>query len=206
MRMKKERWKSAMRMKKEWAKKREEKGRKERTKRGLLNGDVQGLFPWRLKKFLVEKEIWRVVVIFLGKTSWISRESEARVVVPIMLDVTDVLVSPSSVVTELCDGFSCCSDWEFVEPQSFSFSKKRAHSCTVSQEEIRFEEPQVKAPPLSRRRMMPPTPLQNSYSTFEEEQEHFEVEDQMWSARDRTIISKTKQYLEESKSFKRVKV
>ena len=31
-------------------------------------------------------------------------------------DVTDVLVSPSSVVTELCDGFSCCSEWDFVEP------------------------------------------------------------------------------------------
>ena len=39
-------------------------------------------------------------------------------------DVTDVPVSPSSVVTEFCDGFSFCSDWEFVEPQSFSFSKK----------------------------------------------------------------------------------
>ena len=25
-------------------------------------------------------------------------------------DVTDVPVSPSSVVTEFCDGFSCCSD------------------------------------------------------------------------------------------------
>ena len=62
-------------------------------------------------------------------------------------DVTDVLVSPSSVVTEFCDGFSCFSDWEFVELQSFYFSKKRAHSCAVTQEEMRFEEPQVKAPP-----------------------------------------------------------
>ena len=60
----------------------------------------------------------------------------------------------------------------------------------------------MKAPPLSRRRMIPPTPLQNSYSSFEEEQGHFEVEDQMWSARDRTIIAKTKQYLEESESLK----
>ena len=38
-------------------------------------------------------------------------------------DVIDVLVSLSSVVTEFRDGFSCCPDWEFVEPQSFSFSK-----------------------------------------------------------------------------------
>ena len=85
-----------------------------------------------------------------------------------------------------------------MEPQSFSFSQ----SCTVTQEEMRFEGPQVKAPPQSGRRMMPPTPLQNSYSSFEEEQGHFEVEDQMCSARDRTITAKTKQYLEESKSLK----
>ena len=26
-------------------------------------------------------------------------------------DVTDVLVSPSSVVTEFCDVSPCCSDW-----------------------------------------------------------------------------------------------
>ena len=45
-----------------------------------------------------------------------------------VLEVLDVLVSPSSVVTKFCDGFSCCSDWDFVEPQSFSFSKKRAYS------------------------------------------------------------------------------
>ena len=91
-----------------------------------------------------------------------------------------------------------------MEPQSFSFSRKRAHSCRVTQEEVRFEGPQEKAPPLSRRRrrMRPPTPLQNSYSSFEEEEGHFEVEDQMWSARDRTIIAKTKQYLEESKSLR----
>ena len=67
---------------------------------------------------------------------------------------------------------------------------------------MRFEGPQVKAPPLSRRRMRPPTPLQNSYSSFEEEQENFEVEDEMWSAKDKTIIAKTKQHLEESKSLK----
>ena len=36
--------------------------------------------------------------------------------------VTDVLVSPSSVVIEFCDVSSICSHREFVEPQSFSFS------------------------------------------------------------------------------------
>ena len=49
---------------------------------------------------------------------------------------------------------------------------------------------------------MPPTLLQNSHSSFGGEQGHFEVEDQMWSARDRTINAKTKQYLEERKSLK----
>ena len=113
-----------------------------------------------------------------------------------MPDVTDVLVFSFSVVTVFCDGFSCCPDWEFVEPQSFSFSKQRAHCCTVTQEEMRYESLQVKAPPLSRRMMRPPTPLQNSNSFFGEEQVRFEVEDQMWSAKERTIIARTKQYLE----------
>ena len=50
-------------------------------------------------------------MIFLGKTPW-------RILgIGLM---TDVLVSPSSVVTEFCNVSSCCSDWEFVEPQSFS--------------------------------------------------------------------------------------
>ena len=111
-----------------------------------------------------------------------------------MLEVPDVPVFPSSVVTELCDGFCCGSDWDLVEPQSFS--------GTVTQKEMWSEEPQVKAPPISRRRVMPPTPLQNSYASFEEVQEHYEVEDQMWSARERVVIAKAKRYLEESESVK----
>ena len=99
----------------------------------------------------------------------------------------DTRESPSFVVAEFC-----WSDSEFVEPPTFSLSKKRAHSCTVTQEEMRFECSPVKAPPLSRRRMRPPTPLQNSNYSFGEEQERFEVEDQMWSARERTIIARTK--------------
>ena len=35
-------------------------------------------------------------------------ESEAWVDVQLVPDVTDVPVSPSSVVTEFCDCFSCC--------------------------------------------------------------------------------------------------
>ena len=85
----------------------------------------------------------------------------------VVLDVTDVLVSPSSVVTEFCDGSSLCADREFVEPQSFSFSILRAHCCTDTQEEMRYEGSPVKAPPITRRRMTPPAPMQNSCTSFE---------------------------------------
>ena len=98
--------------------------------------------------------------------------------------------------------FSCCSDWEFVEPQSFSFSKKRAHCCTSTQEGMRYESPTLKALPLSRRRMMPPTPVQNSYLSFEKEQGRHEGEGRGSHARERTIIARTKQYLERSCSVK----
>ena len=86
--------------------------------------------------------------------------------VRVVPDVIDVLVSPSSVVTELCDVSPCVSDWEFVEPQSFSFYKKRAHWGTDTQEEMRYEGSPVKAPPLSRRRLTPLAPMQNSKTSF----------------------------------------
>ena len=129
-------------------------------------------------------------------------EPDTRAHVRVVPDVTGVPVAPSFVVTEFCEVLSCCSDWEDVEPQSFSFSKKRAHCCTSTQEGMRYESSQVKAPPMSRRRMTPPAPLQNSYASFEEEQRHFEVEDQMWSAKERTIIARTKQLLERSYGVK----
>ena len=58
--------------------------------------------------------------------------------VRVVPDVIDVLVSPSSVLTELCEVF-CSSKWKDVVPPSFAFSKKRAHRCTSTQEEIRYE-------------------------------------------------------------------
>ena len=70
--------------------------------------------------------------------NWSDCEPDLRARVRMVLDVTDVLVSPSSVVTELCDVSSCCSDWEFVEPKSFSFSQKRVWAAT--QEEMMYED------------------------------------------------------------------
>ena len=52
-----------------------------------------------------------------------------------LLVVTDVRVSPSSAVAEICEDVSSDSDWEFVEPQSFSCSKKRSFASAENQKE-----------------------------------------------------------------------
>ena len=119
-----------------------------------------------------------------------------------MPDVTDVPVSPSSVVTELCDDSPCCSDRDVVEPQACSFSGKRAQCCTDTQEEIWYERSPVIAPPLSRRRMTPPIPVQNSYTSVERDQGRHEEEGRGWIARERTIIARTNQFLERGHSVK----
>ena len=85
----------------------------------MLKEDVPVLLLWRPLTFLVKREIWTVVVIFLGKTSWISLRTCLIVslfsceLVRVVPDVTHVLVSPSSVVTEMCEVSTMCSDWEF---------------------------------------------------------------------------------------------
>ena len=58
----------------------------------------------------------------------------------VVLVVTDVLVSSSSVVTEICDEVSRDSDCEFVEPQSSSFSKKRLLDWGKSTTDIQEED------------------------------------------------------------------
>ena len=67
---------------------------------------------------------------------------------------------------------------------------------------MRHEGSQVNAPPITRRRMTPPTPMQNSYTSFERELGSYEEEGRGWNARERTIITRTKQYLERSYSVK----
>ena len=96
----------------------------------------------------------------------------------------------------------CCSGWEFVEPQFFSFTKKRAHCGSGAQEEMRYEGSPVEAPQFSRRRMAPPTPMQNSYTSFVRDKGRYEEEGRGWNARERTIIARTKEYLERSFSVK----
>ena len=52
--------------------KRRREGEKEENETGLLKEDVTVLLLWNHLQSLVKGEIWRVVEIFLGKTSWIS--------------------------------------------------------------------------------------------------------------------------------------
>ena len=76
-------------------------------------------------------------------------ESVSRAVVSAVLVVSDVLVSLSSVATECFDDVSLDPDWEFVESQSFAFSKKRPFVGTVFQEITNNEGSPVKASPLT---------------------------------------------------------
>ena len=43
--------------------------------------------------------------------------------------VSDVGESASSFVAVMCEGVPSDSEWDFVEPQSFSFSMKRKFAC-----------------------------------------------------------------------------
>ena len=128
-------------------------------------------------------ELWSSVLLDpLEKPEDLSDcELDSRALVLVVLVVIDVLVSPSSVVTELCEVSSFFSDLEFVESQSSSFCKKWI--WTTMQEERRYGFSSVKAPPPSRRKTAP-TLLQNSYSSFGWEQEHHEVDSQIWRARE----------------------
>ena len=67
---------------------------------------------------------------------------------------------------------------------------------------MRYEGSPVIALPLSRRRMRPPTLVQNSYISFVRDHGRYEEEERGWNARERTIIARTKQFLERSRSVK----
>ena len=50
--------------------------------------------------------------------------------------VTDVGETAPSVVTVMWEGVPFDSDWDFVEPQSFSFSEKRNLACVENLEDM----------------------------------------------------------------------
>ena len=88
------------------------------------------------------------------------------------------------------------SDWGAVEPQSFSFSRKRRAVCVENLENMSYEGTPVKALPASRRKIVPPTPQQRLQSSIEATQWQTEMEDQgsSWTARDREVIARMEQY------------
>ena len=69
-----------------------------------------------------------------------------------MLRVTDVGETASSVVTVMCESAPSDSEWDFVELQSISFSKKRNFACVENQEDMKYEGTPVKALSLSQKR------------------------------------------------------
>ena len=64
-----------------------------------------------------------------------------------VLVVTDVGETAHSAVAAMCEGVLSDSEWDFVEPQSFSFSKKRNFACVGNQEDMNYEGTPAKAPP-----------------------------------------------------------
>ena len=82
----------------------------------------------------------------------------------------------------MCEGAPSESERDFVEPQSFSFSKKRNFACVANQENKNYEGTLVKAPRCPTRRMRTPLPQQNSFSSMEE--------GSPWSAQERTAFAR----------------
>ena len=73
-----------------------------------------------------------------------------------------------------------------------------------NQEDMSYEGTPVKAPPTSRRMLMPPTPQQSSHSSMEvmQWQTEMEVQGSSWAARERLVIANMEQYLNESDCMK----
>ena len=60
------------------------------------------------------------------------------------LVVTVVPVSSSSPLIVMSEDLLSDSDWEIVEPQSFSFSRKRQAVCVENQEDMNYDGTPVK--------------------------------------------------------------
>ena len=188
--------------------KRKRNEEKEENETGTVNEDVRVWFLWKPLKFSVKSEMWRVAGMFPAKTSWtILRTCLIVSMVLVLMSVWCLMCltclfplplwSPSFVMVSLVARIRIL--WNrspFLSPKSEQIFG------TSTQEEMRYESSQVQAPQMSRRKMMPPTPLQNSYTSSEREQVRYEEEGRGWNARERAIIKRTKQYLERSFSVK----
>ena len=128
--------------------------------------------------------------------------------------VIDGLVSPSSLVV-MSEALLSDSDWEIVESQSFSFSGTRQAVCLENQEHMNYDGTLVKAPPVFRRKIFPPTLQQSLHPSIEAVQLQTEVEGQesdsyemeyegqhRWPTRDRTVIARMAHYLNENDNMR----
>ena len=87
------------------------------------------------------------------------------------------------------------SAWDFVEPQSFSFSKKHNFACVEEQEDMNnYDGTLVKSPPCSKKRMRTPLPQQSPFSSMEE--------GSPWSAQERAAIANMQHYVGNSDCIK----
>ena len=94
--------------KKKGVKRGEEKGRMKRTKRGLLKEDVKVLFLWKPMNFLSRVKSGELWWSFFGGPrgeDLFDREPDTCALVRVVPEVTGVPFSPSSVITEVCEGF-----------------------------------------------------------------------------------------------------
>ena len=130
---------------------------------------------------------------------------------PVVTDVSDSTTSVGVPGEALRSGSGC----EMVEPQSISLLRKRQAFCVKGQENMNYDGTPAKAHPASTRKVMSPTPQQGLPPSIEAMQLHMEVEDQgncicrieyggehRWTARDRVVIARMEQYLDESDSLK----
>ena len=102
------------RMKKERVKRKREEGKEEdetgavkRRCEGVVSVEALGFFCQGRDLESCGNLSWEDLLLKHEGLS--DREPYPCAHVRVVLDATDVLVSPSSVVTESCDGFSCCS-------------------------------------------------------------------------------------------------
>ena len=84
--------------------------------------------------------------------------------------VPDVPLSVPDVTVPFCPVHGDCqvlcdSDCEVVEPQTLSLSRKREAFLVENQEHMNFDGAMVKAPPASRRKIMPPTTTEPPVTT-----------------------------------------
>ena len=146
---------------------------------------------------VAESGKWSSALVSYGEMSdsgWEFGSECGSVDVSGVLVVLDVGEAAPSVVTVICGGVPSDSARDFVELQSFSFSKKHNFACVEEQEDMNYDGTLVKAPPCSKKRMRTPLPQQSPFSSMEE--------GSPWSAQERAAIANMQHYVGNSDCIK----